>query len=154
MHSNAVGWLYNPTVWAGLCGWLVAQTTKMICFFARTRRINFGYLVSTGGMPSAHSAMAAALATSAAIREGTASPLFAVTLAFALVVMFDAQSVRRAAGLQARILNQMLDELFKTHRLGEHRLAELLGHTRLEVFMGLLMGILVALLVHAHAAAP
>ncbi len=139
---------HNPTFWAALCGWVVAQLTKMLCFFAVTRRIKPSYLVSTGGMPSAHSAMATALTTSVGLRCGLGDPLFAVTLAFAIVVMFDAQSVRRAAGIQARIINQMIDELFKNHRLSEKRLVELLGHTRIEVLMGLLMGILSAMLVH------
>ena len=139
----------NTTFWSALCGWVFAQLTKMLCFFAVTRRIKPSYLVSTGGMPSAHSAMATALTTSVGLRYGMGNPLFAVTMAFAIVVMFDAQSVRHAAGIQARIINQMIDELFKNHRLSEKRLVELLGHTRLEVFMGLLMGILSALLVHA-----
>lgn len=154
MHSFWIGWWYNPTLWSAFCAWLLAQCIKMAMFFIRTRKVNFAYLVSTGGMPSAHSAMAAALATSVALRAGMTNPLFAVTAAFALVVMFDAQSVRRAAGLQARILNQMMEELFKNRRFSRGKLEELLGHTRLEVFMGLLMGILVALLVHAlaHAA--
>ncbi len=143
---------HNPTFWAALCGWVVAQLTKMMCFFAVTRRIKPSYLVSTGGMPSAHSAMATALTTSVGLRCGLADPLFAVTLAFAIVVMFDAQSVRRAAGIQARIINQMIDELFKNHRLSEKRLVELLGHTRLEVLAGLLMGILSAMLVHGFMA--
>ncbi len=142
-------WCVNPTFWSALCGWTVAQITKMICFVVRTHRINFGYLLSTGGMPSAHSGMAGALVTSVALRAGTGSPVFAVTLAFALVVMFDAQSFRRAAGLQARILNQMLEELFKEGRFSEQKLAELLGHTPLEVVMGMIIGVLVALLVHA-----
>ena len=149
MHSLAMDWLTNPTFLSGLAGWTMAQLTKMLAFFGRTRRLNFAFLVSTGGMPSAHSAMCAALATSVALREGTGTPLFAVTLAFALVVMFDAQSVRRAAGLQAKLLNEMLDRVFKEHRLGQGKLVELLGHTRVEVFVGLVMGILVALLVHA-----
>lgn len=130
---------------------MLAQVTKMICYFVRARKIDFGYLVSTGGMPSAHSSLASALCTSVAIRTGTGDPLFAVTLAFAAIVMFDAQSVRRAAGQQARVLNQMLDELFKTHRFAHQHLAELLGHTEAEVFFGLLMGIVAALLVHAVA---
>lgn len=138
----------NTTFWAALCGWVVAQLTKMICFFAQTHRIEPGYLISTGGMPSAHSAMATALATSVGLRTGLGDPLFAISLAFAIVVMFDAQSVRRAAGNQARIINQMIDELFKHHRFADEKLAELLGHTRLEVFMGMVMGVLCALLTH------
>ncbi len=150
-HSILLGWCFNATFWSGFCAWFLAQSTKMFCFYVRTRRINFGYLVSTGGMPSAHSSLAAALATSVAMRVGTADPLFAMTLAFAIVVMFDAQSVRHAAGMQARLLNQMMDELFKARRFSIEKLEELLGHTRLEVIMGMLMGVFVALLVHALA---
>lgn len=151
MHSIWTGWWYNPTFWSIFCGWMLAQVAKMIRFFVHARKIDFGFLVSTGGMPSAHSSLAAALCTSVAIRMGTADPLFAVTLAFASIVMFDAQSVRRAAGQQARVLNKMLDELFKTHRFSHEHLAELLGHTETEVFFGMLMGVVVALLVHAVA---
>ncbi len=150
-HSILSAWVINPTFWSGLCAWFMAQATKMLCFYLRTHHVNLGYLVSAGGMPSAHSSMAAALATSVALRVGTASPLFAVTLAFALVVMFDAQSVRRAAGMQARLLNQMVDELFKARRFPIAKLEEFLGHTRLEVMMGMLMGVFVAILVHALA---
>jgi len=149
MNYNLPGWLCNPTIWSAFLAWLLAQTIKMTFFFARTRRINFAYLVSTGGMPSAHSAMASALATSVAMRVGMDDPLFAVAFAFALVIMFDAQSVRRAAGMQARVLNQIIDELFKTSRVAEGRLVELLGHTRLEVFLGMLLGVFVALLIHS-----
>ena len=149
MNPMIPTWMTNSTIWAGVFAWVLAQAIKMVYFFASTRKINFSLLVSTGGMPSAHSAMAAALATSVGLRVGTADPLFAVTVAFALVVMFDAQSVRRAAGLQARVLNKIVDELFETRRVAEGRLVELLGHTRLEVFLGMILGILVAILVHS-----
>lgn len=151
MNSIWTGWWYNPTMWSALFGWILAQTTKIICLFARSKRINIRDLVSTGGIPSAHSAMASALVTSVALRNGTSHPLFAVTLAFAFVVMFDAQSVRRAAGIQAGILNQIIDELFKSHRFSEQKLVELLGHTPLEVFVGLVMGIFIAMIVHTIA---
>ena len=150
MHSVATGWLYNPTFWSAVCAWFLAQGTKMLGYYARNRRVNFGYLVSTGGMPSAHSCMASALATSVALRVGTADPLFALSLAFALVIMFDAQSVRRAAGLQARVLNQILED-FKERRFSVGKLEELLGHSPFEVAMGMLMGVFTAMLVHAIA---
>jgi len=152
MYPSGTGWWYNPTFWSILAAWIAAQSAKMLGYFLRTRRLDFGYLVSTGGMPSAHSALAAALCTSVAIREGSHSVLFAISLAFAAIVMFDAQSVRQAAGQQARVLNRLLDELFKTHRFSHERLVELLGHTRIEVFLGLLLGIAAALLVHAASA--
>jgi uncharacterized protein len=132
------------SLWAGVAGWTVAQTTKMIVCLVQSRRLDFRYLVSTGGMPSAHSAMASAVATAIGLTEGFATPLFTLGFCFAAVVMFDAQSVRAAAGEQARLLNQIVDELFKEHHLSENKLKELLGHTRLEVFFGMLTGIVSA----------
>lgn len=134
----------HPSFWAGLLGWLVAQTAKMICCFVASKRLDFSYMVSTGGMPSAHSAMASSLATSLGICQGFDSAIFALGVAFAVVVMFDAQSVRAAAGKQAQLLNQIVDELLHEHHLSEVKLKELLGHTRFEVFMGMLTGIATA----------
>ena len=133
--------------WSAVLSWLVAQATKMCFGLFRTGRLDFGYIVSTGGMPSAHSAMSAGLAVSIGLATGFGSPVFVLALAFALVTMFDASTVRRAAGLQARLLNEIIDELFKEHRLSERKLAELLGHTRLEVVMGMIIGILVGVIV-------
>jgi len=153
LNMNAEAeWYHNLAIWVALAAWLAAQAMKMIVNYIKHRRIDFSTLVSTGGMPSAHSAMVCGLATSVGLQAGFGTPLFATTLAFAIVVMFDAQSVRRAAGLQAKILNQMVEELFRDHKLSEQKLAELLGHTRLEVFLGLLTGILIALGIHAHFA--
>lgn len=129
-------------------GWLVAQALKFVLHFTRTRKLDFYVFVSTGGMPSSHSAMVTALATSVGIQLGFGHPMFALALGFALVVMFDAQSFRRAAGQQARLLNQIVAELFKEHHLSEGKLVELLGHTRYEVFAGMLLGIVISLLVH------
>jgi len=134
----------HPSFWAALFGWLVAQTAKMINCFIDSHRLDFSYMVSTGGMPSAHSAMAAALATSLGLCEGFDSPIFALGIAFSVVVMFDAQSVRKAAGEQAKVLNSIVDELLHEHHLSETKLKELLGHTRLEVLMGCITGIATA----------
>jgi|TARA_B100000809_G_C15127654_1_gene526972 acid phosphatase family membrane protein YuiD len=140
--------LHNVSIWSAFWAWFGAQLTKMVLSFRRTRRIDFRYMVSTGGMPSAHSSLAAGLATSVGLQAGFGSAVFAVGVVFATIVMFDAQTVRRAAGHQAHLLNQIVDELFEHHHLSEQKLAEFLGHTRLEVFMGLLMGIFIALLTH------
>ncbi|VGO20131.1 divergent PAP2 family protein [Pontiella sulfatireligans] len=134
----------HPSFWAALSGWFVAQTIKMVCCLVESKRLDFSYMVSTGGMPSAHSAMASALATSLGLCQGFDSAIFALGVAFAVVVMFDAQSVRKAAGEQAKLLNQIVDELLHTHRFSETKLKELLGHTRFEVFMGMLTGIAAA----------
>lgn len=139
--------MLHISFWAGLCGWLVAQLTKMLISLLTSRRLDFRYLVSTGGMPSAHSSLVSALTTVIGMTQGFSSPLFAICFVFAAVVMFDAQTVRAAAGKQARLLNQIVDELFMEHHFSEVKLKELLGHTRLEVFFGMLTGIFTGLVV-------
>jgi len=131
-------------LWAYFIAWFIAQATKLIVHLAWNRKLDFRYLVTAGGMPSAHSASAAALATAVGIQEGWTSALFAVAAAFAIVVMFDAQGVRRAASIQARILNQILDELFQGHPISEQRLKEFLGHTPVQVLIGAALGVVVA----------
>ena len=135
--------LENRILVSALLAWLIAQTLKLAISLIRTRRFDFRYLVSSGGMPSAHAALVTALATGVARVQGTSSALFAVSAIFAAVVMYDAAGVRQAVSVQARILNRMLDEFFTQHAFREERLRELLGHTRLEVFAGFLLGIAV-----------
>ena len=149
MLSAFANLAHNPTFWSALLGWLTAQLVKMLCHFVVRREISLQYLISTGGMPSAHSATVTGLATSVAWRCGCDSPLFAVSLAFAILTMFDASTVRRAAGLQARLLNELIDRYFREHRFSETKLKELLGHTRLEVFMGMVIGFLVAVIIQS-----
>jgi uncharacterized protein len=148
MSASGNSLLANPAFLSAFFGWLTAQALKFIFHYINSRRIDFYIFVSTGGMPSSHSAMVSALATSVGISTGWDSPVFALALGFALIVMFDAQSFRRAAGQQARLLNQIVEEFFKEHHLSESKLVELLGHTRYEVFFGMLLGILMAMLIH------
>jgi len=148
MQTSVLDVFRNPSVWSAFWAWLLAQSLKILIDFSRTRKVDFRYLVSLGGMPSAHSAMVSALALSVGLNAGFGSQVFAGVLVFAGVVMFDASTVRRAAGVQARLLNEILDELFKEHRLSEKKMKELLGHTRTEVFAGMVLGATVALAVN------
>lgn len=121
---------------------LIAQVLKLAIELLRHGKVNFRTLVETGGMPSAHSAFVTALATCVGIMAGWASPEFAIAFVFALIVMYDAAGVRQAAGKQARILNQIVDELFhEKTEFTEARLKELLGHTPFQVIIGCLLGI-------------
>ncbi len=133
--------LANRILLVALGAWLLA-----LIHLWRDRRVNLRHLVSAGGMPSAHSALVTALATGVAITEGLRSPLFAIALVFAAIVMYDAAGVRQAVSAQARILNRMLDEIFVEQRFNEKRLRELIGHTPVEVFVGAVLGLLLALL--------
>lgn len=134
----------NGILTASFLAWGLAQLSKVVIWKLRQGEINLKMLVSPGGMPSSHSALVSALATAVGLQEGFNSALFAVTLIMALIVMYDAAGVRRAASVQAHILNQILEELFKGHPISEKRLRELLGHTPLEVLIGALLGVVVS----------
>ncbi|MFA5319631.1 MAG: divergent PAP2 family protein [Candidatus Omnitrophota bacterium] len=124
--------------------WIVAQTIKVTMGVIREKRIDFRWFVGTGGMPSSHAAGASCLATAVGLSCRFDSVLFALAAAFALVVMFDAQGVRRATGKQARILNKIMEDIYWQGKIDEVRLRELVGHTPLEVIAGCLLGILIA----------
>jgi acid phosphatase family membrane protein YuiD len=151
MNSSILEFLEGVPFWTLFFSWMVAQSVKMLVGLTHKGRLDFRYLVSTGGMPSAHSAMVSGLAASIGLTAGFGTPVFAVAIGFALIVMFDASTVRRAAGQQAKLLNEIIDEIFREHHFSEKKMAELLGHTRLEVFMGMVIGVLVALLVDSVA---
>lgn len=133
--------LANRILQAIFVPWFIAQVVKPIIEYIRKRKVNLRLLVSAGGMPSSHSASVCALATAVAIQEGVRSTFFAITLLLAIIVMYDAAGVRRAASIQASILNQIIDELFQGHPISETRLRELLGHTPVEVMAGAILGI-------------
>ena len=139
--------LDNQVLLVALLACLLAQGLKLVIEIMKNRKLNFSFLVTTGGMPSAHSALVGALATGIGQTVGWSSPEFAIACLFAVIVMYDAAGVRQAAGKQARILNQLLDELFREHKdLNQERLKELLGHTPFQVFVGLALGISISLI--------
>ena len=143
----------NSTFMATILAWAIAQSIKVVVGAVMERRFNFRWFVGTGGMPSSHSAGAAALATSVAIIDGAGSMLFAVALVFAFVAMFDAQSARRAIGRQAEVLNKITADLHFKKGVKQERLRELIGHTPIEVLAGAAIGIIVALIYHMIAGA-
>lgn len=134
--------LSNQVLVVALLACLFAQISKVIVELVQHGKVNVRVLVTTGGMPSSHSAFVGALATGVGQTLGWSSPEFAIAIVFAVIVMYDAAGVRQAAGKQARILNQMIDEVFHEHKqLNEERLIELLGHTPFQVIVGLGLGI-------------
>ena len=128
-----------------LAVWVLAQLIKVVLGIIKEKRFNFLWFIGTGGMPSSHAAGASALATSVGLEYGFNSPLFAVSAVFALVTMFDAQGVRRSTGKQAGILNTIMEDIYWRGKIQQTRLRELIGHTPVEVIMGLLLGIAIAL---------
>lgn len=133
----------NAVLVTALIAWAVAQISKTLLSSFGARRFNFRRLVEPGGMPSAHSAFVTSLSTGVGIQEGFESSLFALSVAFALIVMYDAAGVRRAAGRQARVLNRIVEDLNQME-LNPDRLKELVGHTPFEVLVGALLGIMIA----------
>ena len=105
-------------------------------------------LANTGSMPSSHTSSVVSLATAIGIKEGIQSSLFTFSVVFAVVVMYDATGVRRAAGKQASVLNKIVDNIKKRegYAIIEENLKELLGHTPLEVFGGAVLGVIIAFL--------
>lgn len=145
VSHHAASLLDNRVLWATLAAWVVAQGIKVLLAVRRKHRFDVRWFLGTGGMPSAHSAGVSALTAAVGLERGFHTPVFAVALMFALVTMFDAQGVRRATGRQAVVLNKMIDELYAQGQVSQERVKELLGHTPTEVFVGALLGCVVAM---------
>lgn len=139
---------FNPALALAMLAMISVQLFKFFLDWILRGRPDFTRLVGMGGMPSAHSASVTALMTSVGFQAGWGSTLFGAVAFFSLVIMYDATGIRRAAGKQAQILNRMLEELRDYHKLEPVRLKELLGHTPLEVIVGALYGMFLAVLLH------
>ncbi|WP_163971546.1 divergent PAP2 family protein [Oceanobacillus halotolerans] len=149
----------NYPLWAALVAIIFAQVVKIPLRYIVTREFDLGLAFSTGGMPSSHSAAVAALSTSVGIIEGVTSTLFAISCIFSIIIMFDASGVRRQAGEQAVVLNQLakdfqyfLEEAKQWNHKAEYEkkeeLKELLGHQPIEVFFGGVTGVIIAFLLY------
>lgn len=143
-HGPLWQFFHNPVVVTTFLGWFIAQTIKVVIGIFREKRFNFKWFVGTGGMPSSHASGVAAMATSVGLHAGVGTPLFGVTLMLAVIVICDAQGVRRSTGKQAEILNTIMDDIYWKKRIQEEKLKELIGHTPFQVFAGIFVGILVA----------
>ena len=140
----------NVVFLSAAIGWLVAQFLKTMIHMLFTKKFVAERLIGSGGMPSSHSATVCALATSACIQYGAASFEFAISLILALIVMYDAMGVRREAGIQAKMINEMIEmfaEMGKDNLSPDEKLKEFVGHTPLQVIAGGILGILIALII-------
>lgn len=133
--------LGNRTLWAPLLVAAGVQVWKFLHPLVFQRRFDPSQLWSAGGMPSSHSALVTSLAVSVGMNVGFGSASFALAVALAIIVMYDAAGIRQAAGRQAQKINQIVKELFSGHPLNEEELRELLGHTPLQVLVGGLLGV-------------
>jgi len=136
----------NKVLIIPICSWATAQLLKVIIILIQKKRLDLRYLVISGGMPSAHSAVVSALATSIALIQGLGSVAFGLSAIVALIVMYDAAGVRQSVGKQSIVLNRMIRELSQRRTITdlEHDLKEFIGHTSFQVIIGGLLGVGIA----------
>ncbi|MDE6202880.1 MAG: divergent PAP2 family protein [Lachnospiraceae bacterium] len=145
--------LDNQIFISAVLGWLVAQILKTLIHMIINKKFVAERMVGSGGMPSSHSATVCALATAVGMKYGGGSFEFAITVMLAIIVMYDAMGVRRETGKQGRILNEMLEVFTNMGNQisAEEKLKEFVGHTPLQVLMGAILGIVIALIVGTPA---
>ncbi|GAJ06059.1 unnamed protein product [marine sediment metagenome] len=129
-----------------ICAWAVAQLLKVLIILVQEKRLDLRSFVISGGMPSAHSALVGALATSVAMTQGVESVAFGIAAVLALVVIYDAAGVRQSVGQQSVVLNRIVRELRFRRPIAEleRDLREFIGHTPFQVIVGAALGILIA----------
>ena len=131
--------------------WFVAQLLKTIIHTLVTKDFSIERMYGSGGMPSSHSSTVTALATTAYLIYGAASSEFAISAILAIIVMYDARGVRRETGIQAKVLNDLIELLKDVHNelmSMDDKLKEFVGHTPLQVIAGALLGIAISCIVH------
>jgi len=119
----------------------------MPIYYLLHRKWNWAILYSPGGFPSSHSCLITATTLSIGLFDGFNSPVFGLAVAMSMIVVYDAVSVRRQAGLQAKMINEMVRMIFAGQPISQKQLREVLGHTPVEAFAGIFLGILIALAV-------
>ncbi len=137
--------LANKVLYASLTAWLLAQFLKVPIEYMITHRWDWSLILQAGGFPSSHTSLVVATAFSTGLNYGFDSPVFALSLAVAMIISYDASGVRRQAGLQAQKLNLVINELFKGRPISESQLKEVLGHTHRQVFGGVVLGLIVSI---------
>ena len=141
----------NELFMSAASSWLVAQVLKTIIHTFITKDFSLERMYGSGGMPSSHSATVTALATASALVHGAGSSEFAISAILAIIVMYDARGVRRETGIQAQVLNHLIELLTDIHNEImpiDAKLKEFVGHTPLQVLVGSLLGFVIACLVH------
>ena len=134
----------NPVLIAGFLSWGIAQLIKVPWIYFSSGKLDWVLLLRAGGMPSSHSALVASVAHATGLFVGFSTPLFALALTLAVIVIYDATGIRRQAGMHAEFINRILRDMVKGKITKESQLREVLGHTPLEALAGTLLGIAVA----------
>jgi len=136
----------NMVFMSAFLSWLAAQIMKYFTAFYRSGKWDYKVMFDSGGMPSSHTSLVVGLTTAIGYHYGLGSTLFPLSLAFSLIVMYDAAGVRRHAGKQAEVLNKILEDMFHGSPISETKLKEVLGHSPLQVAAGAFLGIIVGVL--------
>ena len=142
MKNTFIMFVTNKYIYVPIILWFGIQLFKLIYDLCTTKKFNFKRILGAGGMPSSHSAIVTSLATLIGKNLGVDSPIFAISLIFAFVVMYDACGVRRAAGKQAKVLNEIVNTPGLSTIQVQEKLQEALGHTPVQVFVGALIGLI------------
>ena len=141
-----IGFFTNKYIYIPFLLWFGIQVFKLVYDLVKTKKFNFKRIMGAGGMPSSHSAVVTSLTTLVGKDIGVNSPVFAIALIFSFVVMYDACGVRRAAGKQAKVLNDIVNTPGLSNIQVQEKLQEALGHTPVQVFVGALIGIIAGLI--------
>mgnify|MGYP004636019195 FL=1 len=146
MKNDFIAFVQNKYIYIPFFLWFGIQLFKLVYDLVTTKKFNFKRILGAGGMPSSHSAVVSSLATLIGKYEGLNSAVFGVAFIMALVVMYDACGVRRAAGKQAALLNKLVETPGLTGIQVSERLVEVLGHTPVQVFVGALIGVVAGII--------
>ena len=146
MNNTFIGFITNKYIYIPFILWFGIQLFKLIYDLVTTKKFNFKRIMGAGGMPSSHSAVVVSLATLIGKEYGVNSAIFAIALIFAAVVMYDACGVRRAAGKQAKVLNDIVNTPGLSNIQVQEKLQEALGHTPTQVFVGAIIGLVAGLI--------
>lgn len=136
----------NKFIYVPFVLWFCIQLFKLIWDLVKEKRFNFKRIMGAGGMPSSHSAVVCSIATLIGKNYGLDSGIFGLAIIFALVVMYDAAGVRRAAGKQAKLLNKIVETPGLETVQVQEKLVEVLGHTPVEVIVGAIIGVAAGLI--------
>ncbi len=147
MMNDFVAFIQNKYIYVPFLLWFCIQLFKLIYDLVTTKKFNFKRIMGAGGMPSSHSAVVVGLTTLIGKYEGVSTPIFALSLIVAFVVMYDACGIRRAAGKQAAMLNKIIETPGLTGVQVTEKLVEVLGHTPIQVFVGALIGLIAGLII-------
>lgn len=145
--KSVAGIIHNHVLICALVAWLVAQVIKVPLYRIIDKKWDWHRALGSGGMPSSHSAFVAALTVMVGSSEGFDTAIFAVCFIMSAIVMYDATGVRRETGLQSQKINAILRNVFVDGKpISDDDLKELVGHTPFEVYMGAVLGIIVAII--------